>query len=984
MNSQLIKTIDLCYTAPNLPTPLVARPNFVAAILQLFDSSTETVCVEGRPGYGKTTLLREFAETCTSPCFSVFLRSGSRHSYDPVLAKTDLINQITWYLDSCRLDDSNDPTDIELRILLNRCTRNLSRRKSNAYFIVDGLHHIPEEDDALLQAIMDLLPFGIKQYRFLFSSDNSKNIFGYHKTLKVKPFVLTGFTSHESDEFLSDTIDDKCVRTEYHNALSGIPALLASARRQILTLSTDQQAHSLSLPPDLDAFLEAEWRILTPLSKSAELLLSFILAYGRPISTERLHQYTNIVPERVNELLQQLHFLSFSNNLGGWEFASEPFREYVANQLRTRIRDATEAIATNLLEEPDSEESLTLLPQYLQRIDNASKILDWFDEHRFAKILLKARTPAWTEPVLRNAISLSHDGRNDRALTTYSILRSLVPQISNITGIEHEIRARCVLGDISGALSVANAVPLLTQRLRLLAVFVDTASHISGVEIQSIKNEIRELVAQIDPNTLPKDEAIEIAIDIYPIDPSIALNLLKSTISDTDDDDPLEIAMARITVAALRSKQTLEASATTTESSPKTMEILIDERLNKFVEVTQHSLDARTSDEIISLTSNIEKSSERLFILRKWINQHPTEDAILNVVETTLTVGISSLDFTPTTTFYREVLTPLPHASQGEQRRKLVAMVDAQKPVMQAKGPTIDYVRTQLLLAACNYSDNEYDRTAHRLEELYLESIDSIEPLETRTACLAWCLGELEHFDSTRQLDRLTQFRELVDDELNKTLCLLINDCADQFIILQKALEPLALFVPQRALELATCLNTAERRYQAYLHIVIVMCNSRTVRVDFDNLFAVIGKMQHGPALDEAMAALCDSIAKHISDEDDFGEVAERFLAELDRCASSATKSECLGKIAAALGRGETDVNMLGRVSEALLTEFERITNPRRRYTVGCQLIVKLHKTCRSLSGRIFELFSKQNLITPQAKRNLRSLSGIGGVRSAT
>ena len=964
MTNQIVNTIDISYTAPDLPTPMVARRNLVLAIHQLFDSSTETVCVEGRPGYGKTILLREFAETCNSPCFSLFLKAGSRHSYDPMLARAEMANQIYWYLESRRLADDHEPTEVELRTLMNRCTRNLSRRKSNAFFIVDGLYHIPDDDDALLQAIMALLPFGIKRFRFLFSTDNSKNIFAYHKTMQVKPFVLTGFTSHESDEYLSDLMNDKALRTEHHNALGGVPALLASARRQILSLPSGEQTQSLSLPPDLNVFLEAEWQILAPLPETSELLLSYILAYGRPISTERLQKYTNISPERVEQLLEQFLFLSVSNNHGGWEFASEAFRQHAESKLRLKVRSATETIATSLLEDPDSEESLFLLPQYLQRIGNANKILDWFDEHRLAKILLKTRTPAWTEPVLRNAIVLSHDGRNDRALTTYSILRSLVPQITNITGIEHEIRARCVIGDISGALSVANAVPLLTQRLRLLAILVDSASESPGAEIQNIKKEVIDLVPQIDLDALPKDEAIDVAIDLYPVDPHTALNLLKSSVGDGGEGDSFEIAMARITVAALRSEQALDLSVTSDDSKPKTTEILIDERVGKFIEATQLLLEARSSAEIYSLVGTLEESSERIFILRKWISQHATENDILDVVERTITEAISAIDFTPTATFYREVLAPLPHASNIIQRAKIVSIVDAQKPVFQAKGPTIDYVRTQLLLAGSNISDREMNRAVHRLEDVYLECIDDVHALETKTACLAWCLGELERNDPTQYNNGLLEFRNLVEGEFNDAVHKIMESGAEQFLILKKALEPIALFLPQRAFELANLLNTAGRRHDALLHIVTVISNSKTERVDPTIISMIIEKLDTGPALDKALNVYCSHVVKNIPEDVHFVEVIEHFLTHLGRCTSATMKSECLGKIVNALCEIESDSDLLNRVTTSLLVEFSQITNPRSRYTVGCKLIVELHKSNPNLTNKIFQLFSEQNEVS--------------------
>ena len=76
-------------------------------------------------------------------------------------------------------------------------------------------------------------------------------------------------------------------------------------------------------------------------------------------------------------------------------------------------------------------------------------------------------------------------------------------------------------------------------------------------------------------------------------------------------------------------------------------------------------------------------------------------------------------------------------------------MIDAQRPVIKSKGPTVDYVRVQLLLASCNCQDEEWERAAYRLEELYLDSIDGMDSLESLTACLAWCLA---HLVSVRRL----------------------------------------------------------------------------------------------------------------------------------------------------------------------------------------------------------------------------------------
>ena len=162
------------------------------------------------------------------------------------------------------------------------------------------------------------------------------------------------------------------------------------------------------------------------------------------------------------------------------------------------------------------------------------------------------------------------------------------------------------------------------------------------------------------------------------------------------------------------------------------------------------------------------------------------------MVETAVSQAISAVDFAPTATFYREVLAPLPRTTDETLRSKLMAMVDAQRPVIRVKGPTVDYVRVQLLLASCNCQDEEWERAAYRLEELYLDNIYGIDNLESLTACLAWCLAHLERFDPNRKLDGVSEFRDLVEDEFDKAVSQILHDCADQYHILRTTLEPLA------------------------------------------------------------------------------------------------------------------------------------------------------------------------------------------------
>ena len=75
-------------------------------------------------------------------------------------------------------------------------------------------------------------------------------------------------------------------------------------------------------------------------------------------------------------------------------------------------------------------------------------------------------------------------------------------------------------------LLVANDVPLLTQRLRLLAICADSLKNTPGFIVQPLLDEIQAISETIDISKLPNEEAIDIGTDLYAINPKLALDIL--------------------------------------------------------------------------------------------------------------------------------------------------------------------------------------------------------------------------------------------------------------------------------------------------------------------------------------------------------------------------------------------------------------------------------------------------------------------------
>ena len=962
MSGHIARVLDVSLTAPTLPTPHVRRPHLIDTLAQTFTygagQDAEILFVEAPSGWGKTTFLLEFADSIDSPCFGMFLKAPSRLSYDPVFARYDLADQVHWYLTGVRQTDDREPTDGQLRNLWARCAHKLQRQREAGYIIVDGFHHIPSEDESIRQALLNLLPFGVRPFRFLFSG-YMRDLFSGNTTreLRAKTYPLPPFNAHEASQYFQDLIPDDALRGELHPTFGGVPGILASVRRHIDIGQLDVREILRDLPTDVESLFDAEWTVLNGTSDDIKRALAFIAAYGYPVDSQILSSHCGTAKETIDKEFGSLPFLFYSQKAMGWEFSSDSFRNYAERRLGTLVNEATEDIAEKLLQKPDSEESLARLPAYLERSGKTDALVDWLHQRRLAAILLKTRTAAGIEPTLRTAIDICHRARRDRALTTYVLSRSIIQQASQISGIEHEIRARGAIGDAEGALAIANDVPLLTQRMRLLAVTVDALSNSPGFDPTPLLEEIREIHNRLDFGTLSTEEVIDIATDLYPIDAELALNILKQVTQSEPDDSTFELAVTRVTVAALKSQM---SDGTKGGSSVMLVpeDIQVDEKLRRLLEASEIFFHPKSASEVLEVTKGIKEPTERLFILRKWVALHPLRNDAIDVVESVVRDAISTPQFAPNASFYREITTPLPYVADSERRKKIVSILDGQKEVIENKGPIIDYVRLQLRLAECDYVDGACVTAVERLEELYVESIDTLDELESRITCLGWFISNLNKFDPESKLVQQTEVLGLAYETFEKTLTQILQDSADQLKILKNAIRALAISTPDTALRVCRRLNTIDRRTIAFREAVTSMCKARTTDPISAVVFKALDEMEGGDQYDVAIRETAKRFSHDVEKGARPAGQLNQLLGRLEKCSSSVIRTKCLSVMSEALSNCPDTDRLRTVVGQRLLIEFNSISNPRSKYRTACQLVSTLRDRRPDLSMEVFKFLA--------------------------
>ena len=951
MADGIVGTVDISITAPELPSPLIRRPHLVETIEKMLQSSVDVVCVEASAGHGKTALLLEFATYGRGTSFMTFLGSASRASHDPALVRHDLADQLHWFLQSKRWPPDQDLTDADLRSLWHRCASRFRNANEPAYVVVDGLHHLAARDArGERDAILDLLPLGVSPFKVLLSGTADEILSNRIRKMRVKPFTISTFAPRETDEYLEDLLTDKEARQALHTALGGVPYLLASVRRQIAYGKAVNYQIDATSVADIGSILDQEWHSQIPHDDEVlKSLMATLVAYGRPLDTDALATHSVLSPADVHRLLQEIPFMTYSRKSAGWQFRSDQLRELARTRLRTEVDEAMGKIVSRLLLNPDSDESISELPGYLHQLGNSDVLMEWLTERRMASILVKQRSVASLDPMLKGAVNICHTRRSHDALTLYSLSRSILKALAQATGMEKEIRARAALGDQEGALAVANNAPLLTQRVRLLAVAVNALSDVPGFQSEPILNEIRVTLAGIDREALADDEAVDIATDLYPVDAGLALALLKDSVGEQLEAASFEVAMASISLSSLFSRRSAEGELGGGREDGGPKNVLLDKKLRQLYSASMVFFQEKTAQDVLNAAASVDDVGERLFILRKWASQNPKQDDAIEVVESAIQDAIATPSFTPNATFYREIATPLPYFDDAARRRELVSILDGQAAVIQRQGPTVDYVRLQLCLARC-----DPDRSVARLEETYFSIMD-LDDLETKTACLAWMVGELSTLQDSSRKASLGEMREFLDSEFENALAIVLADGAEQLGALEGALQALAERMPREAIGVAERLNTVDRRDAGLVHIAFCMLGAPAQRLDVDVLNELLDQIEEGPALDTVVELAVDRVADEIDDGNCEANAWGALLLRVGRCTSAAGRARSLGEILVSLATHDTQLVSREEVERRLIEEFRRIEGPKEKYDVACELVAMLHSACPAVVRLAFD-----------------------------
>ncbi len=496
-------------------SPEIQRPTLLRTLETTLSGETQAVVLEGAEGMGKTTLLHQFIASCPGRAFGVFLSSASRWAYDPDMAMRELATGMSESLRGRALSE-HEPDRRLFGRFITELDRKARRSGKPFYIVIDGLEEIPQAESSARDQIISLLPFGYPGFRFVLTGDINVLRLSQAARARTKPSQIIYFTPDESSRYLSGLNLTAAQLDEVYAVTRGVPGHLASVRRRLL--STDSAETILkSLPEVMHESYVAEWRAVSHLNASCRLVVATLAHQPSMSSLQALSQLVGEEPHAIQGALQGLSFVRVS--AGSAEFVSESFRKFAAGELielRTQVWDL---LINRLVADPDSEESLRDLSRIYAAAGRDTELIDYLSPERLARLI--QRTPSILSVNRRtaDAINASRRLKRDADFVRFSLQHSAIQDIAGDDTKVNEVRAISALGDYEAAIGLANEVPRLSMRLRLLSAIARVRRDHGLQADAELNTQVRTIYEQVDPAEL-KDVAPGLAVDMFAVSPA--------------------------------------------------------------------------------------------------------------------------------------------------------------------------------------------------------------------------------------------------------------------------------------------------------------------------------------------------------------------------------------------------------------------------------------------------------------------------------
>jgi len=502
MDNTSISTLpSISGSFPQLPEPLIPRPQYIEAFDTALDGPVSMVVVEGEEGAGKTVLAAQYALSKPDRTFSLFVSGLSAFSRSPELLLWDLCDQIHWLFHGVRMPEGDNP-ELFLRQSKLRLQRLAARSKIPFVFVVDGLLEVADAAPGLVSLVLtEYLPLGVSGFKFLLTGDSERIPEAIRDKVVFKPFPIIGFTSDETKTYLSECRLDPAALTELYRTFK-LPGKLASIRR---ILAGGSRLDPSSIPTTFVELFGVEWRAV---AEGNDTLLEALALLGHcrhELTIDDLSRLLGTPTTQITALFTGIRFVTIDDRTGVVNFVSTSFKRFVATKVERRRDEAIARIITDLYSRKLSPVALEQLPQYLEIAGRPADIIEYLTPDYLSRVSGQTQSLAPVDLAIESGIRAARRLRLPTDMVRFILQRAAVRDLGKETVLGSEVEAHLSLGQEGVAYALAQRAALKEHRLTLLAKVARHQHRIGKPIAAEVLEEIQRLVEAANFRAIPSN-----------------------------------------------------------------------------------------------------------------------------------------------------------------------------------------------------------------------------------------------------------------------------------------------------------------------------------------------------------------------------------------------------------------------------------------------------------------------------------------------
>lgn len=795
----------------------VKRGFLLDEIKDLASNDSKLVIVEGSEGIGKTNLLLQFAERHKTNCFSYFINPAFRFTYKLDYLMEDLGKQI-YFLNTSDIPDDDIPiTEGVFNKLIFDLIKSPNRKKNPLYFVLDGLDQIEKSDLELILSVLHNLPWGVNNFFFIVSGDREKlkSILPEAAIKKAKTFRVPRFSPEETSKFFGfDNDTNKEFILEINNTWKGHPERLSQVKRILdsgINIEDFLQKDDINEKNDL---FEVEWNrsSVRDLDFNHDIikLLSIVALDDNTRSISRICDIIKTTNEEtLKSLVSEVSFLVIKN--GEISFVSTSFRSFAAKKL-LKYEGKVSSLLIEFFTDQEGIDSVLNLPTLFEKKQEWENIIDILTIDNLSLIISNSKSFADINKQINSGFKASTSLKKSyNDVLKFSLYRSSIKGLQSSDTRDSEIEAFIALDKQEEAFSIISNAVLKEDRLKMMISFVKESKIRKKNFDNSVVDEIKELLTEIDSEYL-KENVVDIVVGLAYFLPENAVQLIEKVSGNKSEKGSLEWLQSYIAMIISKSK-----SDESIKINSDGEDNLVNDFIDKFSKSIGFGINELHEDEIIEAISKIENISDRLYMIRAWIKKNKRASKIHSIVEFAINLLLQNSSIVkPSTTMLLDIVSPLNYIQDNETVISLVKRLD--DLIISINSPTVDRIRLQILIIESLYKIDLEDAN-HRILDLY-SFIESITDYSLKVEVIAHCWALVYKIEADIGDKDFILDKGFVKNEILKAIEKLLQSTSDHYIEIENTIEVLAKIDLDFALFVSQMLNTVERRSYAILKCV--------------------------------------------------------------------------------------------------------------------------------------------------------------------